>query len=410
MATARTWSISAEWIVPGDTAPVRHGVMRGRGKRIDAIGPPQTVGYAENHRELGCVAVLPGLVNAHTHLELTHLQGQLPRRRPLTQWLFALRNRRLRGEKLRQAVAQGAAAAVAAGTTTLGDVCHNNQAWRALKSSPLRKLCFAETLGIGPLTDSAIPKLKRELAGIRKAEKLRFGVAPHAPYSTADSVYRQAIEIARKRDMIVATHLAETEAERQFTLRGSGKFFEFLAHMGLIDSTVAIHACTPLAFAQRVGLFDGPCILAHANFIDNEEFEILRTSGASVAYCPRSNDFFGRSGHRYAEMLAAGINVCLGTDSLASNASLEMLEEMRRVRLDGKVDSFTILRMATLNGARALAWDDEVGSLTPGKMADWISVEVPPDATNPVEAILTSRGRVLETVIGAKTCYVLEEG
>ena len=409
MPAAKTWSISAEWIVPGDAAPVRHGVMRGRGSRIEAVGSPQAVGYAENHRELGSVAVLPGLINAHTHLELTHLAGQLPRRRPMTQWLFALRSRRLRGQDQQQSVARGAASALAAGTTALADVCHNNQAWRALRGSPLRKICFAEVTGIGPLTDQAIPKLRKELAGVRRSDKLRFGIAPHAPYTVAESVYRQAIALARKRDMIVATHLAETEAERQFTLRGSGKFFEFLAHMGLIDSSVAIHGCTPLAFAHRVGLFDGPCILAHANFIDNEEFQILRTSGASVVYCPRSNDFFGRSGHRYAEMIAAGVNVCLGTDSLASNVSLEMLEEMRRVRLDGKVDSFTILRMATLNGARAMRWDDEIGSLTPGKQADWVSVEVPPDVTNPAEAILTSRGRVLETVIGAKVCYTLEE-
>jgi len=410
LPTSKTWSVSARWIVPGKGRPIRNGVMRGRGGDIVAVGKLKTIGPSGNHRDLGQgSAVLPGLINAHTHLELTHLRGQLPHSRSMTQWLFALLHRRATGKQLSKSVRQGAAEALASGTTALGDISHNNKAWQTLKTFPLRKVCFAEVTGIGPLAGAAMGRLKKNLTGVRKGARLRFGISPHAPYSTAEKVYVQAVALAQKRNMIVSTHLAETEAERQFTLRGSGKFFEFLAHLGLIDSSVGICGCTPLAFARRVGLFDGQCILAHVNCIDSDEFQILRASGASVAYCPRSNDFFRRGRHRYAQMLKAGINVCLGTDSLASNSSLEMIEEMRRVRADGRVGSDTILRMATINGAKALGWDDQIGSLEPGKQADWIAVDVPPDAAHPVEALLTTDARVQEVVIAAKTCYTRED-
>ena len=399
----RKWSISADWIVPVDAPPIRGGVLRGRGNLIEAVGTPQAVSHTTSHRELGSVAVLPGLINAHTHLELSHLRGKLPPRRPMTQWLFALLRKRVTGHGLAKSVALGADEALATGTTTLADVCHNNQAWKTLKDYPFRKLCLAEVTGIGATAKNAMGRLRKHLTGIRKTDKLRFGIAPHSPYSTSEEVYRGAMELARQRDMPVATHLAETEAERQFMLHGTGRFFEFLARLGLIDSTVSVHKCTPVVFAQRIGLFDGPCLLAHVNYIDDEEFQILAASGASVVYCPRSSMFFGRSGHRYRDMLQAGINVCIGTDSLASNTSLDMIEEMRRLRSDGRVDSFTILRMATLNGAKALGWDDKIGSLTPGKLADFIVMQIPPDMINPVEAILTKKSRIIETVIGGKT-------
>ena len=405
MPAKTTWSISAEWILPGDGRTLHHGVLRGRGGEIDAVGPEADVRPAVDHREMGAVAILPGLINAHTHLELTHLRGQLPAKRPISQWLFALRARWPATQDLDAAVEDGAAEALAAGTTALADTCHNNRAWRTLKRSPLRAVCFAEVMGIGPLAEAAVPRLEKHIRGVRSTPRLRFGISPHAPYTTSQDVYRKAVAIARKRRWPVATHLAETESERQFLLRGSGRLFDFLTHMGLMSSSVEIPGCTPIAFAQRVGLFDGPCILAHVNYLDDSEMKVLAASGASVVCCPRSNDFFGRNQHRYAEMLAAGINVALGTDSLASNTSLDMLAEMARLRAEAKVDNQTLLRMATLNGAKALGWDASLGQLAPGKQADWIALELPPDTLAPLEAIVTGQGRITEVTIAGKTVH-----
>jgi len=404
----RTWSISAEWVLPADGRTLRPGVLRGRGGVIEAVGAVGKVPPAADHRELGEVAVLPGLINAHTHLELTHLRGQLPQRRPMSQWLYALRTRWPSTHDLDAAVEDGAAEALAAGTTTLGDVCHNNRAWRTLKDTPLRAVCFAEVTGIGPLADAAVPRLMKNIRGCRSTRRVRFGLSPHAPYTTGEEVYRQVVPLARKRHWPIATHLAETESERQFLLRGSGRLFDFLMHMGLMSSSVQVPGCTPVAFAQRLGLFDGPCVLAHVNYIDDAEMKTLAGSGASVVCCPRCNDFFGRSGHRYAEMLAAGINVAVGTDSLASNTSLDMLAELARLRAEAKVDNQTLLKMGTLHGARALRWDDQIGSLEPGKQADWIAVDVPPDTVAPLEAIFTGRGRVLEVHVAGRRVHVAE--
>ncbi len=410
MSAKRTWSVSAEWLLPGDGRLIHRGVLRGTGAVVEAVGPESEVAPAANHRELGELAVLPGLVNAHTHLELTHLRGQLPERRPISQWLYALSSHFPGTHDLDAAVADGAAEALATGTTALADICHNNRAWRTLKPTALRCVCFAEAMGIGPAADAAMGRLKKHVRGVRSTKTLRFGLAPHAPYTTAEDVYRKCVKLARRRNWLIATHLAETESERQFLLRGSGKLFDFLAHMGLMDSSIEIPGCTPVAFAERVGLLERPCILAHVNTLDDAEMKLLAESQASVVCCPRSNDFFGRGGgHRYAEMLAAGINVAVGTDSLASNTSLDMLAELARLRAEAKVDNHTLLRMGTLNGAKALGWGDRLGSLEPGKQADWIALQLPPETFAPLEAAFTGQARVVETHVAGTCAYRAEE-
>ena len=403
-------SISAEWIVPGDCRPIRDGVIRWRGNKIEAVGQLQEVSPAANHRVLGEVAVIPGLVNAFTELELTGLSGKLPRGRPLTQWLFAMTRARPTGSAQDAAVAEGAAQSLAAGTTALADVSYNTRSWKVLADTPLRKLCLMEISGIGPTERKALEKLSKRLAaGYRSTSRLRFGIAPHAPYSTSEAIYRKAGALARRRRWAIATRLAQSESERQFLLSGTGRFFEFLARLGMIDLSVSTSGCRPVEFARRAGLFEGPCILAHVNAVDDDELRILSECGPSVVYCPGVNVFFGITGHRYPEMLAAGINVALGTDSLACNDSLSMLSQMRRVRHEGRVDNETILRMGTINGAKALGWSEQIGSLTPGKQADWVVLEIPPGSSGPLEPILTTKTRVLQTVIAGKTAFVPED-
>jgi len=397
-----TWSISAEWILPADGKVHRRAVMRGRGGVIEAVGPESAVALGRRHRELGEQAVLPGLVNAHTHLELTHLRGRLPARRPMPQWLYGLRSHFPSLAEAHAAVADGADEALRTGTTTVADVCHDNRAWRTLKRSPIRAVCYAETMGIGPLSGTAPGLLKKSIRGCRATTRLRFGICPHAPYTTSPAVYAEAVALARKKGWVLATHLAETESERQLLRNGSGRMLDFLLHMGLLDSSVQFEPQTPVEFARRAGLLDGPAALLHCNYIDDRELKLLAGSAASVVCCPRSNDFFGGRPHRYAEMLAAGINVAVGTDSLASNGSLDMLAELQRLRVEGKVDNQTILKMGTIHAARAIGFDDAVGSLVPGKRADWIAVEVPPASPAPLEDILTGKGKVVEVHIDGK--------
>jgi cytosine/adenosine deaminase-related metal-dependent hydrolase len=452
---SKSWSVQASWGIPGDGRIIRQGVLRGRGETIEAVGPADEVAPASSHRTLQNVAILPGLVNAHAHLELSHLRGLLPRRASMPRWLMSLLRHRGTDEQQLQAVAAGAHEAIATGTTAIADVSHNNGAWRVLKDLPIRKLCLAEVLGVGPLESGAMDRLARSLEGLPPPDdRLRFGISPHAPYSTSEKVYREAIALARERGWPVCTHLAETKGERQFLMRGGGTFARFLQNVRLLDPSFTPPACKPLEFARRVGLLgkrghstfpplkeipnndpalpinkdessqltgkvECPLLLAHVNYMDDEEMEILAASRASVVYCPGSSAFFGRTGHRYADMLAAGVNVAIGTDSLASNDSLDMLAEMRRLKRQGRVDNHTILRMATLNGAIAMGWQDMIGTLEPGKAADWIAVEVGKRDSgfrvcetrmggireDVLENILTHRCKVVETVIGGQTVF-----
>ena len=174
------------------------------------------------------------------------------------------------------------------------------------------------------------------------------------------------------------------------------------------DPTVSANMDGP---TQLTGKVECPLLLAHVNYLDDQEMEILAAGEASVVYCPGSSAFFGRSRHRYAEMLAAGVNVAIGTDSLASNDSLDMLAEMRRLKRQGHVDNHTILRMATLNGAIAMGWQNTIGSLEPGKAADWIAVETAHRDSgfggreDVLETILAQPCKVVETVIGGQVVY-----
>jgi len=396
------WSISADWIVPVDAPPVRRGVLRMRDGVIEAVGAAEAVAPAPRHEALGAVAVLPGLINAHCHLELTGLRGRLPRNRPMVQWLFAMLEERRKGLDFVGGARRGAAELLAGGCTTVGDISHDNGVWRVLKPLEIRKVCFAEVLGIGPLAVGAMARLDASLDGIEPDERLRFGISPHAPYSTAESVYRKAIDLARSRGMRVTTHLAETPEERRFLQKGDGPLFRFLARLGLINLSVSAPGASPVAYAGRLGLLEEATILAHVHDADDADLDRLADGAADVAYCPGSAAFFARTGHRYDEMLGRGINVCLGTDSLASNDALDMLAEVRAVRAEGKVTAEAALRMGTVNGAHALGLADTVGALAAGLAADWIAVPCPAEVADPVEAVLTGAQPVTRVVIAAR--------
>ncbi len=410
---ASLWSISGEWIVPVEGEPIRGGVIRGVGSVIQQVGPADRVPRAAKHVHLGGAAVLPGLVNAHAHLELSHLRGRLRPGTPMPRWLLGVLARRPTPGQQRRAVRAGVAEALATGTTAVADVSFNDRSVDVLARTPIRAVAFAEVMGPRPVAGLAFRRLKRRLGGpltLRvkggpgPSDRLRRGIAPHAPYSTCTGLYRRAAALARRRGWLIMTHLAETAGERRLLLGRSGPAAELLLRAALTDRAARPAGCTPVELARRLDLLRSDCILAHVHYVDDADLAILAAGRASVAYCPRSGEYFGRRGHRYADMLAAGVNVALGTDSLASNRSLDLLAEMRWLRRAGEVDAETILRMGTLHGAAALGWEDALGSLAPGKRADWIAVDVS-ETSDPVAAVLDGAGRVRRTVIAGRIVY-----
>lgn len=401
---AREWSVQAPWILPGASAPIRDGIILGRGSVILQVGPADEIPKAPHHERLEGLAILPGFVNAHTHLELSGLRGQMPRNVPMREWLLALLRRRPDRAGQIQAVADGVKECLATGTTALGDISFNNASAAVLAGLPIRAVAFAEVLGIGPNEHDAMARLGESLEGLAEGPRLRHGISPHAPYSTSPAVYRQAVEVARQRGWPIMTHLAETSGEREFLLTGGGRLLTMLRQLGVTSTSLAVSGCGPVEFAARLGLLEADCILAHVNDLQDAELDMLAAGRASVAYCPRSSRFFGRSGHRYAEMIGRGVNVAVGTDSLASNDSLDMLAELRLLAGEGLLDDSTVLNMGTIHGARALGWAAQIGSLESSKQADWIAVEVG-QGPNPLREILHDQGAVRRTVVAGEIVF-----
>jgi len=424
-------TIQADWLIPGDGRVIRNGVLHVRDGVVHYVEAQPPTGP---HREARGMAILPGLINAHTHLELSHLRGQLPRGVPLAQWISHLVRLRGSNEQMQAAVVDGAHQALAAGTTAVVDISHSNIAWPALVASPLRRLCLAEVLGRGVLRPLAWHRFMRSIADVPAPDAVaQAGVSPHAPYTTSPAIYRHAVRFARRRGWPLCTHLAETPAEREFLMHGRGELADWARKFGLVSPLYRGDGMGPVDFAVWVEVLrarghqprhssagaldtgrvdagastgslgaDISVILAHCNDVDDREIEIIARSGASVVYCPGSSEFFGRSGHRYRDMLQAGVNVAIGTDSLASNDSLDMLAEMRHLAHQGQVDSAAILRMATANGAVAMGRDD-LGLLTPGKAADFILVPVSPQTSDPLDEILRGNAKVAETFVAGHT-------
>lgn len=349
--------------------------------------------------DLGDVALLPGFVNPHTHLELTHLAGRVPFRDTFAGWiesLLALRTE-IEPEVMRVAsIRDGIAQSLAAGVTTVGEISRGPWSEMELNVCPMRSVRFSEVLGIGEREAYAFhtaDEIERELLSFAEAAARRDaatspmpGISPHAPYSTSAAVYRRCVARAKERGWRITTHLAETREEIEFLRDGTGPLRELLNAREILPADWKPPGCSPVEFAESVDLLDVSPLLAHVNYISDEDLALLAAHACHVAFCPRTHRFFRHEPHRFREMLAAGINVCVGTDSLASNPSLSVLEELQFLRREHPdVSPQTLLEMGTIRGARALALGEIIGSIALGKQADLVALRV--TARTPEEAI-----------------------
>jgi len=228
------------------------------------------------------------------------------------------------------------------------------------------------------------------------------GVSPHAPYSTNEAIYRAAVDSAAADDAHtsapIATHIAESREELQYCADGSGPLRDFLLGLGIPeDALPSPPRCSPLAYLQSCDVLTPTTLAIHANYATSADLQILRRSGSTVVFCPRSHDYFGHDRHPVAEMLRLGIPVALGTDSLASNSSLSVLDEtafLTETRPDLAPD--VLLQMATTLGAKALGTGP--GVLEAGAPADLTAVALPPGSGDPVERVMAGEGEVVLTV------------
>jgi cytosine/adenosine deaminase-related metal-dependent hydrolase len=387
-APERTITYAARWVFPVDGRPLPDCRVSVRGDRIEGLHAPSG---PRPDVDLGNVAILPGFVNAHTHLDLSGAQGRCPPTPDFTAWLrqvIAFRQQRT-PEHVQQDIIAGIAACLRSGTTLVGDIASGGASWNALAAAPLRAAVFYELLGLTEeRARQAVAAGRCWLEGHPATATCRPGLSPHAPYSVRRELFRAANELARHHGCAIMTHLAETREERALLDHRRGPFVAFLQEVGAWDPDGLVEKRTEVL---RLCLPGGVrTLLAHCNYLSSSD--LPSSEAVSVVYCPRTHAAFGHSRHPLRFFCARRIRVALGTDSLASNPDLDILGEARFFRAHNpKGSNAVLLRMATLNGAEALGWADETGRLSPGKSADLVVLPLPDrDAVDPHDLIFNS--------------------
>ena len=378
--------LSASWLLPVTGPPIPDGALLVAGGRIEAVGPRAVLREARAdapEETFPGAALLPGLVNVHTHLELSGLRGTLPGGRGFLPWLLALieKKRTLDAPWYRASVAAGIEALLRAGTTCVGEVSSAGVSPPLLRESGLRGVIYWEVLGPdGTQAEALAARAAADLAALAalvRGTPLAAGLSPHSLYSTTPAL-RAALR--RLRDVgpwPVSIHAAESREEVQFVQEGVGPFWEsLLKPLGV----AAPQGCGmgPLALLEAEGWLTPGTVVVHAVQAEAADAARLARTGAAVACCPRSNAALGVGAPPLAALRLAGVRVGLATDSLASAPSLSLWDELRAARpLLPELRPRDWLRMLTLGGAEVLGLADRVGSLAPGKEADCIAVRVP---------------------------------
>ncbi|MCZ6676328.1 MAG: amidohydrolase family protein, partial [Candidatus Poribacteria bacterium] len=232
-------------------------------------------------------------------------------------------------------------------------------------------------------------------------------VSPHAPYSTSATLYRHCLQLAQSRGLPLCTHLSETQEEVEFLALGTGAFAALLDTLQISMEGWTPPGVTPVGYMKDLGVLENRPLLAHGNYLTEGDIRMLAESGSSVVFCPRSHAYFYHTDHPIERLITAGVNVAIGTDSLASNWSLSMLDELKFLaQTYDCLSPETLMELVTINGAKGLRLD-RVGRLENGWHADLIAVKIPDDGRPIIEQILDDAAQNLFTVVAGKICYDL---
>lgn len=427
----------ARWVLPIISPVIEYGAIAFEESQIVGVGPRTEISsrFPEAHtQDFGDAAILPGLVNAHSHLELSVMRGFLEREEnDFFAWLRKLTLARLAmtGEDLMVSATCGAIEAARAGVTCVGDASSvASQALGALRVVGLRGIVYQESFGPDPsFAAENVAKLRDQISELRELENavVRVGVSPHAPYTVSGPQLELISLLAIDEKLPVMTHAAESEPERLFMLEGQGVFADGMKARGIEWQAPGI---STIKYLSRHGVLDTRPLLAHCINVDEGDLELIKKSAAGIAHCPKSNAKLGHGRAPFAEFARRDLNVGLGSDSMASNNACDMLEEGRfaalLARLPSSFDRHStkgrlpahdlisaeeVLYAATFGGARALGWNDQIGALADGMQADFTIVNLSGAHQQPVRdpataLVFASSGRdVLLTMVAGKEIY-----
>jgi cytosine/adenosine deaminase-related metal-dependent hydrolase len=405
--------LKARWVLPVSGEPIPNGIVEIEDGRIAAVGPSRA---GQGARDLGNVAVLPGLINAHTHLELSGFSEPLGQPGiSFIDWIGLVVGARQSGQyDADSAVRSGLEECSEAGVAAVGDIvqapsssgadigsrsCETSEGghYDRILANPAASINFLEL--IGPTESRAAEALDAAArhVGAGQGRGAHVGLSPHAPYTIRPELLEGACRISREHAVPVAFHLAESREEMQLLCEGTGPFRELLQRLDVWDPVVHRAGRRPLDFLNLLDRADRALVI-HGNYLDADEIAFLgeRSDRMSVVYCPRTHAWFRHAPHPLESMLAARVTVALGTDSRASSPDLNLLEEMRSVaQRHPKVSGARIVEMGTLCGARSLGLDAELGSLEPGKLARLAIVDLPGHRSNDPYDLLFDRRMAL---------------
>ena len=371
--------LRARIVVTMDGPPIENGAVAIEGNRIAGVGRFEDIkaSHPGEILDLGEQILLPGLINSHCHLDYTILRGRVPPGESFTDWIVAINASKagLSAEDYLESIAAGFSEAQRWGTTTVVNLEAFPELLPRMPRPPLRSWWCAEMID-----------LRKKVPVWELAENLRgwleshpewlggYGLAPHAPFTASLQLYSEASEISRKDNVPLTTHLAESHEEMQMFRDADGALFDFMKGLGRPMDNCGRE--TPLAFLLRNQSIDQRWIIAHLNELEASDFDLLANAEKfSIAHCPRSHAFFSHAPFALEKLRAMGFNVCLGTDSLASNSSLNLFAEMRELlRKIPSLAAAEVFRMVTVNGAKAIGQRKSLGRIAPGFLADLIAI------------------------------------
>jgi cytosine/adenosine deaminase-related metal-dependent hydrolase len=387
----------AAWVLPVCAPPIRNGaVLVGTDGRIATVGPSTAIHPPDGVRvvELGEAALLPGLVNVHAHPELAMFRGALEDL-SFRDWILRLvgaKRAALTDADYHAAARWTLVEALRSGITTLAATESSGASAAALREAGMRGVVYQEVFGPDP------SQVGDSMAGLRDAveclrawecDRVTIGISPHAPYTVSDALFTAAAEYAVAERLPMAVHAAESVIEHQLVQAGEGDFAPGLRARGIPTPP---RGTTTVEMLDRLGVLRARPLLIHCVLVDGDDIRRVADSGSAIAHCPVANARLGHGLAPYPELVRENVRVGLGTDSVGSNNRLDLLEEARiasilhRARLarGDVLGPHDLLRLCTIDGARALGLDGTVGTLEPGKDADLCAVSLAAPHVRPV--------------------------
>jgi cytosine/adenosine deaminase-related metal-dependent hydrolase len=407
--------LRAKIVLPITAPPIEDGAVFVDGTKIRAVAPWKVFSAhttrAEHHgiRDLGEVILLPGLVNAHCHLDYTDMAGEIPPPKNFTDWIAAITAYKANWDfsDYAQSWLRGAHQLLKTGCTTVADMEAVPELLPEVwESTPLRVFSFLEMTGVKSRRKprEILREASRKISALKHPRNSAH-LSPHAPYSTAADLLKMSALAARKKNWLVSTHIAESETEFEMFTNAAGVMHEWLKKNGRDNADCGIGS--PVVHYARQKALGANLLAVHVNYLAHGDAKLLGKNRTNVVHCPRSHDYFRHTKFERERLANAGVNLCLGTDSLVTTRKdgrkkpeLNLFAEMQALAGEDKtISPEEILKMATINGARALGLDGKTGELAKRRFADLIALPCPEKVKDIYETVIHHEGKVSASMI-----------